>query len=304
MSDEAAPGHPSSALASADALTWRKLSDSGPFRTARWVAFIIFFGIFWCLNGTPRTAAGWIPVLIAFVIAFLPDAKRVSFGGMSWEAREQIEATRRELAAIRLDIHVGERAGEAAIESAQARTAPAQPIEKSAWRLSADELERLRQGGYLIQLQQRNNSTARPENQSILLSKVFTDNLERLSAERQRHIATAVARILTEPGIPVPLTVPGDPPGTQYYAIVPHGDLTPVPIYRDTLDGEDGRYLVTTLMDRQSFNYYLRNGADPVVRGVAASVAVTGAPDIVYRTPDGTTVLGEVKRYDSSQEPS
>jgi len=44
-----------------------------------------------------------------------------------------------------------------------------------------------------------------------------------------------------------------DPEGEQYFAIAPEEDLTPAVIYRKALSGEQGDWLVTTLLERQMF---------------------------------------------------
>jgi hypothetical protein len=92
------------------------------------------------------------------------------------------------------------------------------------------------------------------------------------------EVARTILRIPAAQGEPIRLNVPGDPPGTRYWALIPGYKRAPVVIYRESLPGEEGRWLVTALMDQMAYFQYSRHGlADSnVVQGVATAVAVGG----------------------------
>ncbi len=50
-----------------------------------------------------------------------------------------------------------------------------------------------------------------------------------------------------------PIDIPGAPAGTQYLALVPDEPELPVIVYRPTLPGEQGEWLVTALLDRDTY---------------------------------------------------
>ncbi|HVB45232.1 MAG TPA: hypothetical protein VNF47_21360 [Streptosporangiaceae bacterium] len=58
-------------------------------------------------------------------------------------------------------------------------------------------------------------------------------------------------------GIPqaegIPVDISGAPPGTQYLAIVSDDPELPVIVYRPTLPDEEGEWLVTALLDRDTY---------------------------------------------------
>lgn len=50
-----------------------------------------------------------------------------------------------------------------------------------------------------------------------------------------------------------PVDIPGAPPGTQYLAIVPEESELPVIVYRPALPDEQGEWLVTALLPRETY---------------------------------------------------
>ena len=92
------------------------------------------------------------------------------------------------------------------------------------------------------------------------------------------EVAHTILRIPGAEGEPIRLNVPGDPPNTRYWAIIPNYKPAPAVIYRKSLPGEEGRWLVTALMDQGAYFEYSHRGlADShVVQGVATAVAVGG----------------------------
>jgi hypothetical protein len=97
--------------------------------------------------------------------------------------------------------------------------------------------------------------------------------MRELDASTAAAVARTILRIPSASGVPIPLDVPGDPPGTVYQALIP-GGAAPVVIYRESLPGEAGKWRVTALMDIGAYRAYSNGLADDtVVQGVAAIVA-------------------------------
>jgi hypothetical protein len=110
------------------------------------------------------------------------------------------------------------------------------------------------------------------EESGVRVSQPVLDKMRRLDTRQSALVAKAILAI-PEDGKPIPLNVPGDPPGTTYYGIDP-GARVPAVIYRAALPDEEGRWLVTALMDRQAFRMYSSGLSDnTVVQGVAGVVA-------------------------------
>lgn len=114
----------------ADAVAWRKLRDDAPFRFVRWLGALgVVIGT-WGIRGTPHSAIAWLPVLGLVILLILPDASSIAFGGFTWQAREAADkavAASEKAERIAVNVYVAAQTGEAAGESAQARSAPAQP---------------------------------------------------------------------------------------------------------------------------------------------------------------------------------
>lgn len=108
----------------------------------------------------------------------------------------------------------------------------------------------------------------------VLVAQVVVDRMHQLEPGVAAAVARTILRIPDAAGVPIPLNVPGDPPGTVYWALSPDTGGAPVVIYRKALPGEDGRWRVTTLMDPAAYRAYSNGLADdPVVQGVATIVA-------------------------------
>jgi hypothetical protein len=108
----------------------------------------------------------------------------------------------------------------------------------------------------------------------VLVSQIVIDRLSGEPPEVASAVASAILRIEPGTGRAIRLNVPGDPPGTRYWAVIPAHRQAPAVIYRETLPGEKGRVLVTALMDRDAFIEYVKGLEDnAVVQGVAAIVA-------------------------------
>jgi hypothetical protein len=112
------------------------------------------------------------------------------------------------------------------------------------------------------------------EDPDVLVSDTVLGRIRALSASERVPVARAILRIRGDGGEPISLAVPGDPPGTQYQALVPDSEKAPVIIYRRSLPGEKGRWLVTALMDQDAYREYSHGLAkNAVVQGVATIVA-------------------------------
>ena len=117
-----------------DADAWRKLRDDAPFRFIRYLGALgVVIGA-WAVLGTPHSATAWLPILVIVLLLLLPDASSIAFAGFAWQARQAAdeaikasEAARETASKLELTVNVGTQAGEAAGESAQARSAPARP---------------------------------------------------------------------------------------------------------------------------------------------------------------------------------
>jgi hypothetical protein len=104
-----------------------------------------------------------------------------------------------------------------------------------------------------------------------------------------KMVDVAIRSIPSERGEPVRIDVPGLPPDREYRAIVPDTRSAPVVIYRRLRpdDSVDGDWLVTTLIDRDEYEEYLRAERrgivdNPAVRHITGSVA--GSAATVYNT--------------------
>jgi hypothetical protein len=114
----------------------------------------------------------------------------------------------------------------------------------------------------------------RDEESDVLVPPTVVDKMRELDAAAAAAVARTILRIPGARGEPIPLHVPGDPPGTVYWALDPGASGAPVVIYREALPGEEGRWRVTALMDAGAYRAYSNGLADDtVVQGVAAIVA-------------------------------
>jgi hypothetical protein len=92
--------------------------------------------------------------------------------------------------------------------------------------------------------------------QDVLVAREVLDEMHQLEPAIAEDVARAIQSIDAVQGEPIPLTVPGVPPGTEHFAIVPASEDAPVVIYRTMTENEPGRYRVTSLMDRAAYDAY------------------------------------------------
>ena len=113
------------------------------------------------------------------------------------------------------------------------------------------------------------------EAHGVLMAEAVLQRMRRvLPNDQAASGAQAILEIPSTQAVPIRLEVPGDPPGTQYWALTPGLRTAPVVIYRKKLRAENGEWLVTTLMDRDAYREYSGGLADnSVVQGVASIVA-------------------------------
>jgi hypothetical protein len=118
------------------------------------------------------------------------------------------------------------------------------------------------------------DTARRDEGSDVLVPQTVVDKMRELDASAAAAVARTILRIPSASGEPIPLDVPGDPPGTVYRALDPGTSGAPVVIYREALPGEEGKWRVTALMDPAAYRAYSNGLADDtVVQGVAAIVA-------------------------------
>jgi cytochrome c-type biogenesis protein CcmH/NrfG len=79
-----------------DSDVWRRLRDDAPFRFARWLAAVTTVAADWHLNGNPKSAVAWLPVLAVVMLLLLPDASSIALGGFSWQTRHAVDQPRRD----------------------------------------------------------------------------------------------------------------------------------------------------------------------------------------------------------------
>jgi hypothetical protein len=92
--------------------------------------------------------------------------------------------------------------------------------------------------------------------QDVLVAREVLDEMHQLEPAIAEDVARAIQSIDAVRGEPIPLTVPGVPPGSEHFAIVPASEDAPVVIYRTMTENEPGRYRVTSLMDRAAYDAY------------------------------------------------
>jgi hypothetical protein len=85
---------------------------------------------------------------------------------------------------------------------------------------------------------------------SVRMTPAAIDALHELARPQAESVARAIAAIGQIPGRPVEAPQEN---GRQYYAMVPDDDKAPVPMYRAA---DDGGYLVTALVDRETYKTY------------------------------------------------
>lgn len=87
---------------------------------------------------------------------------------------------------------------------------------------------------------------------NVRMTPAAIDALHELARPRAESVARAIAAIGQTPGKPVEAPN-GNGNGRQYLAMVPDDDTAPVVMYRQS---EDNGYLVTALVDRDTYQTY------------------------------------------------
>jgi hypothetical protein len=132
------------------------------------------------------------------------------------------------------------------------------------------------------------DTAPRDEDSEVLVPQTVVDKMHELDASAAAAVARTILRIPSASGVPVPLDVPGDPPGTVYRALDPGTSGAPVVIYREALPSEEGKWRVTALMDPGAYRAYSNGLAeDTVVQGVAAIVAASTISASEYTSAKG-----------------
>jgi hypothetical protein len=108
---------------------------------------------------------------------------------------------------------------------------------------------------------------------NVRMAKPAVDALHDLPVRQERAVAQAIRLIGIKAG--VSLEPPGDD-GMQYMVMIPDDDHAPVVIYRERPKLEGGGYLVTGLLDRDTYSTYTRT-AQPGFLETPAGKAVLGA---------------------------
>ncbi len=135
------------------------------------------------------------------------------------------------------------------------------------------------------------DTTSTDEDSDVLVAQTVVDKMRELDPGAAAAVARTILRIPSARGEPIPLHVPGDPPGTVYWALDPGTSGAPVVIYREALPSEEGKWRVTALMDPGAYRAYSNGLADdPVVQGVAAIVAAGTISANEYTSAKGEPV--------------
>lgn len=115
---------------------------------------------------------------------------------------------------------------------------------------------------------------------NVRMTPAAIDALHKLARPQAESVARAIAAIGQVPGKPVEApNGNGNGNGRQYLAIVPDEDMTPVVMYRES---EDNGYLVTALVDRDTYQTYeiteqpgfLRSSTFRTAVGAVAAAAI------------------------------
>ena len=114
---------------------------------------------------------------------------------------------------------------------------------------------------------------------NVRMTPAAIDALHTLARPQAESVARSIAAIGQVPGKPVEAP-PGNGNGRQYLAIVPDEDEAPVVMYREA---EDNGYLVTALVDRDTYQTYeiaeqpsfLRSSTFRAAVGAVAAAAIS-----------------------------
>ena len=89
---------------------------------------------------------------------------------------------------------------------------------------------------------------------NVRMTPAAIDALHKLARPQAESVARAIASIGQVPGNPVEApNGNGNGNGRRYLAIVPDDDMAPVVMYRES---DDNGYLVTALVDRETYQTY------------------------------------------------
>ena len=105
---------------------------------------------------------------------------------------------------------------------------------------------------------------------NVRMTPVAIDALHELARPQAESVARAIAAIGQVPGKPVEAPN-GNGNGRQYLAIVPDDGEAPVVMYRES---EDNGYLVTALVDRDTYRTYEITEQPSFLRSVTFRTAV------------------------------
>jgi hypothetical protein len=131
----------------------------------------------------------------------------------------------------------------------------------------------------------------------IAVAQPVIDRTRHLRSDLAHAVETAMRAIGTEPGEPIDL--PNARPGAPYQVQRPASPDAPMIVYRRSLPGEAGDYLVVSLMTPEEYRQQKQDEQsaalrDPAIRrdiaaaaGTAASIVVEAIPGVVTPTPDG-----------------
>jgi hypothetical protein len=112
------------------------------------------------------------------------------------------------------------------------------------------------------------------------VARPVADEIEAMDPPSRQALAQHVVDISDAVGEPI--DIPGAPPGTSYLAFVPPEPNLPVIVYRPMRPDEDGDWLVTALLDRETYTQQriAEVGgllSNPAVRAGIQAAAITAA---------------------------
>jgi hypothetical protein len=89
---------------------------------------------------------------------------------------------------------------------------------------------------------------------TVEVAETVVSRMEQLPAHQAEAVARAIARVPTDPGVPIRIDVPGGPPGPNYKALAPEDPDAPIVIYHQ--ERTRGNWLVVALLDRDKYQEY------------------------------------------------
>jgi hypothetical protein len=115
------------------------------------------------------------------------------------------------------------------------------------------------------------SASAAAQAPDVRMTKAVADELRQLPRQQRTAVTSTIGRVGLDRGEPVDVPAP---PGTEYLALTPTDRKAPIVVYRPMLPGEDGDWLVTSLVARAQYDTWRKALVD-AVPGVAE--AATGA---------------------------